>query len=82
MKTDVCVNMETDICSQLVALRTYCDKIERKLERAEYQRDEAIEENRKLWKENGELREKCARLEERMDKPLTSRGPAEMGKLG
>ena len=81
-KTDVCVNMETDICSQLVALRTYCDKIERKLERAEYQRGEAIEENRKLWKENGELREKCARLEERMDKPLTSRGPAEMGNLG
>ena len=31
-KIDVCVNMETDICSQLVALRTYCDKIERKLE--------------------------------------------------
>ena len=81
-KIEVCVNIETDICSQLVALRTYCDKIERKLERAEYQRDQAIEENRKLLKENGELREKCSRLEERMDKPLTSRGPAEMGKLG
>lgn len=24
-----------------------------------------IQENRKLWKENAELREKCARLEER-----------------
>ena len=43
---------------------------------------ELTNENRKLWKENSELREKCARLEERMDKPLVSRGTAEMGQLG
>ncbi len=48
----------------------------------EEQRDELAAENRNLWKENGELREKCARLEERMDKPLVSRGTAEMGNLG
>ena len=36
-----------------------------KLEKVEEQRDSLMEENRKLWKENGELREKCARLEER-----------------
>lgn len=32
-------------------------------------------------KENGELREKCARLEERMDTPFISRSPTEMGNL-
>lgn len=31
----------------------------------EEQRDELAAENRNLWKENGELRERCARLEER-----------------
>lgn len=42
-----------------------CTKLEIKLEKVEEQRDLLVEENRKLWKENGELREKCARLEER-----------------
>lgn len=59
-----------------------CAKLEKELEEERGERRELAAENRKLWKENGELREKCARLEERMDKPLTSRGPAEMGKLG
>ena len=59
-----------------------CAKLESKLEKVEEQRDSLMEENRNLWKENGELREKCARLEERMDKPLVSRGTAEMGNLG
>ena len=59
-----------------------CVKLEAKLEKMEEQRDELAAENRNLWKENGELREKCARLEERMDKPLVSRGTAEMGNLG
>ncbi|MCB8571314.1 helix-turn-helix domain-containing protein [Bilophila wadsworthia] len=59
-----------------------CAKLEAKLEKMEEERRELAVENRKLWKENGELREKCARLEERMDKPLVSRGTAEMGKLG
>ena len=44
-------------------------------------RKSLMEENRNLWKENGELREKCARLEERMDKPFISRSPTEMGNL-
>ena len=59
-----------------------CAKREGKLEKVEEQRDSLMEENRKLWKENGELREKCARLEERMDKPLISRPLVEMGKPG
>ncbi len=59
-----------------------CAKLEKELEEERGERRELAAENRKLWKENGELREKCARLEERMDKPLTSRGPAEMGNLG
>ncbi len=59
-----------------------CVKLEAKLEKMEEQRDELAAENRNLWKENGELREKCARLEERIDKPLVSRGTAEMGNLG
>lgn len=59
-----------------------CAKLEAKLEKVEEERRELAAENRNLWKENGELREKCARLEERMDKPLISRSPAEMGKLG
>lgn len=42
-----------------------CVKLEVKLEKVEEQRDSLMDENRKLWKENGELREKCARLEER-----------------
>ena len=59
-----------------------CAKLEDKLDTLEEERRDLTAENRKLWKENSELREKCARLEERMDKPLTSRGPTEMGKLG
>lgn len=59
-----------------------CAKLEKELEEERGERRELAAENRKFWKENGELREKCARLEERMDKPLTSRGPAEMGNLG
>ena len=59
-----------------------CAKLEKELEEERGERRELAAENRKLWKENGELREKCARLEERMDKPLISRSPAEMGKLG
>ena len=42
-----------------------CAKLEEKLEKVENQRDELVEENRKLWKENGELKERCARLEPR-----------------
>ena len=42
-----------------------CAKLEEKLEKVETQRDNLVEENRKLWKENGELRERCARLEPR-----------------
>lgn len=56
--------------------------LEKRLEASEEERRELAIENRKLWKENAELREKCARLEERMDKPLVSRGSSEMGKLG
>lgn len=59
-----------------------CARLEARLEKVEEQRDSLMDEVRNLWKKNGELREKCARLEERMDKPLTSRGPTEMGKLG
>ena len=59
-----------------------CAKLEDKLDTLEEERRDLTAENRKLWKENSELREKCARLEERMDTPLTSRGPTEMGKLG
>ena len=58
-----------------------CAKLESKLEKVEEQRDSLMEENRNLCKENGELREKCARLEERMDKPFISRSPTEMGNL-
>ncbi len=42
-----------------------CAKLEAKLEKVENQRDELAAENRKLWKENGELKERCARLEPR-----------------
>ena len=58
-----------------------CAKLESKLEKVEEQRDSLMEENRNLWKETGEFREKCARLEERMDKPFISRSPTEMGNL-
>ena len=58
-----------------------CAKLESKLEKVEEQRDSLMEENRNLWKENGELREKCARLEERMDKPINSRSPTEIGNI-
>ena len=51
---------------------TRCSKLENKLEKAESQRDELAVENRQLHRdkeallrENGELREKVARLEER-----------------
>lgn len=42
-----------------------CERMEAKLEKVELQRDELAQENRQLWKENGELRERCATLEER-----------------
>ena len=42
-----------------------CAKLEAKLEKVENQRDELAAENRKLWKENGGLKERCARLEPR-----------------
>lgn len=63
--------------------------LEKRLETSEEERRELAIENRKLWKENSELQKEVgnlkaslARLEERMDKPLVSRGPAEMGNLG
>lgn len=39
-------------------------RLEAKLEKVERQRDELMEENRQLWRENGQLREKVAHLEE------------------
>ena len=64
------------------AARLADSRHEARLERLEEERLELSQENRRLWKENAELREKCARLEERMDKPLIGRGSSEMGKLG
>ena len=68
---------------------TRCAKLEARLDALEEERRELAIENRKLWKENSELQKEVgnlkaslARLEERMDKPLVSRGPAEMGNLG
>ncbi len=68
---------------------TRCSKLEAKLDTLEEERRDLAAENRKLWKENSELQKEVgnlkaslARLEERMDKPLVSRGPAEMGNLG
>ena len=50
-----------------------CEKLEAKLEKVENQRDELIEENRRLWKENAEIRERAARLDEQLNKPGTPR---------
>lgn len=50
---------------QATEMRIRCAKLEEKLEKVENQRDELAAENRKLWKENGELKEKCARIEPR-----------------
>ena len=42
-----------------------CEKMEDRLDRLEEERRELSAENRRLWKENAELRERCARFEER-----------------
>lgn len=46
-------------------LCTQCTKLEAKLEKVEAERLELSSECRKLWQENGDLRERCATLEER-----------------
>ena len=65
-------------------------KLENKLEKLELQRDEIADENRQLHRdkeallrENGELREKVARLEERKRRyELTHGFPVESSKVG
>ena len=44
---------------------TQCAELKAELEEERRERRELAAENRKLWKENGELKEKCARLEPR-----------------
>lgn len=58
-------------------------KLETKLEKVEQQRDDLIAENRHLWKENGELREKVARLEGELNKRGINQMPlADVGGTG
>lgn len=52
-----------------------CAKLEAKLERLDEERRDLAVENRKLWKENSECREKLARLEE-AQKPLNHHNSA------
>lgn len=42
-----------------------CAELKAELDQERKERRELAAENRKLWKENGELKEKCARLEPR-----------------
>lgn len=51
-------HMPENVCAACAALK-------RELELERQERRELTAENRHLWKENSELREKCARLEER-----------------
>ena len=41
-----------------------CTRLEERLDKVEEERRELCAENRRLWKENAELRERCARYEE------------------
>ena len=66
------LHSESSPVSAPEAACTRCTKLENKLEKLELQRDEVVAENRQLHhdkeallRENGELREKVARLEER-----------------
>ena len=44
---------------------SHCAQLERELEAERSERRELASENRRLWKENADLRERCARFEER-----------------
>lgn len=44
--------------------RSRCARLEEKMEHVERQRDELMNENRQLWRENSALQARCATLEE------------------
>ena len=84
------LHSESSQVSAPEAACTCCTKLENKLEKLELQRDEVVAENRQLHRdkeallrENGELREKVARLEERKRRDELTHGfPAESSKVG
>lgn len=60
-----------------------CAKLETTLEEERSERRELATENRRLWKENGELREKVARLEGELNKRGINQVPfADVGGAG
>ena len=69
-------------CQRCMELEVRLEQAEKALEEERLERRDLSNENRRLWKENAELRERCARLEERMEKPAVGRCPQKTGMAG
>lgn len=54
------------LSQQTVVVCTRCNELKTELELERTERRELSTKNRKFWKENSDLRERCATFEERM----------------